>query len=890
MIMQKTNYFFLFLLLFGARMHLQAQVTKSAYFIGNSVTDAINLNGLDALAESKGNTHNWGRHMIPGAPLSWIWEHPADGFSESPYGLYPNALGNYAWDVLSLQPFDRQLDAGSGDDVPMAANFINRAKTRSTNLQVYVYSRWPRKQPERASETADGWNQLWLQTYTGGYDGTNETADYFVKLTNRLRTNHTDIRPARMVPVGQVFHALNNKMKAGQVPGYSSIWQVYSDGIHMTGMGSYIASVTYFATLYSQTPVGLSVPSQYGTIDPAVARIIQETAWSVVTTEPLSGVSGDTGGTTLKAAETPSGTVAGVNYAYYEGTWSVLPAFGSLTAVKSGNVANFDMSVRNRVDNYAFQYTGYVQVPADGQYTFYTSSDDGSKLYIGTTEVVNNDGLHAMQERSGTIGLRAGKHSITVTFFEATGGEGLTVSYSSPTLAKTTIPASALSSVPPAAANRAPTAVLNATPTSGTAPLVVSFNATGSSDPDAGDFILGYEWDFGDGTPFSNSNAPSHTYTTAGTYTARLRVMDNRNLYSAPVSRTITVSGTSTPPPAGSLLAHEHFNAISGTLHSVTTGTGWGAAWQVQNNDVSVPGYNVTGTASLSYSTLATSGKYAVGGDAYQTGGRALNTAGTGPFSAYLTGGNIGAAGKTLWVSALLRKDAANDEEVSLTLHANTLVTYPNPGLVSVGYFGAASNNGTTRYWSLKVGSTVYRTSTAIATGQTALLALKLDFAATSTAALFVNPASLGGGAPTTAGASATSTTSLAFKSLAFYGGNNFNQGATDEIRFGETYASVTPTATARIGVETPSAARTEVFPNPVTNGSLHVKVYAREAGTAQMALSGTNAGRTLLKDFSVQRGENLLKLNTGTLPSGLYLLSVQQGGQRTVQKVMITR
>jgi hypothetical protein len=310
----------------------------------------------------------------------------------------------------------------------------------------------------------------------------------------------------------------------------------------------------------------------------------------------------------------------------------------------------------------------------------------------------------------------------------------------------------------------------------------------------------------------------------------------------------------------------------------------------VQNNDVSVPGYNVTGTASLSYSTLATSGKYAVGGDAYQTGGRALNTAGTGPFSAYLTGGNIGAAGKTLWVSALLRKDAANDEEVSLTLHANTLVTYPNPGLVSVGYFGAASNNGTTRYWSLKVGSTVYRTSTAIATGQTALLALKLDFAATSTAALFVNPASLGGGAPTTAGASATSTTSLAFKSLAFYGGNNFNQGATDEIRFGETYASVTPTATARIGVETPSAARTEVFPNPVTNGSLHVKVYAREAGTAQMALSGTNAGRTLLKDFSVQRGENLLKLNTGTLPSGLYLLSVQQGGQRTVQKVMITR
>ncbi|MBD0260574.1 MAG: hypothetical protein ICV83_33065, partial [Cytophagales bacterium] len=417
--MRNFNPFLLLLLLLGTGLGLQAQVTKSVYFVGNSVTDAINYNGLDALVESRGNTHNWGRHMIPGAPLSWIWQHPNDGISEPPYGLYPNALPNYTWDAISLQPFDRGLDGTEGD-VTMAGNFINRAKTRSPQVQVYVYSRWPRKQ-STYPETADAWNQLWTRTYGSAGPNTEETADYFVKLTNRLCTNHTDIKPVLMVPVGQVFYALNNKIKAGQVPGYTSIWQVYTDGIHMGGVGSYIASCTYFATLYGQNPVGASVPSQFGTIDPTVARIIQETAWSVVTTEPLSGVTGGTTPppTTLKPAETPAGTVAGVNYKYYEGTWSTLPAFSSLTAVKSGNVANFDMSVRNRTDNYAFQYTGYVNVPADGQYTFYTSSDDGSKLYIGTTEVVSNDGLHALQERSGTIGLKAGKHSITVTFFEA---------------------------------------------------------------------------------------------------------------------------------------------------------------------------------------------------------------------------------------------------------------------------------------------------------------------------------------------------------------------------------------------------------------------------------------------------------------------------------------
>jgi hypothetical protein len=90
------------------------------------------------------------------------------------------------------------------------------------------------------------------------------------------------------------------------------------------------------------------------------------------------------------------------------------------------------------------QFTGFIDVPTDGEYTFYTSSDDGSKLYIGSTEVVNNDGLHGPQERSGTIGLKAGKHALSVVFFEKTGGQVLTVSYAGPGITKTTVPASAL--------------------------------------------------------------------------------------------------------------------------------------------------------------------------------------------------------------------------------------------------------------------------------------------------------------------------------------------------------------------------------------------------------------------------------------------------------------
>lgn len=69
------------------------------YFVGNSVTDTINYRGLAELAKSRGHKHVWGRHMIPGAPLQWIWQHPKDGFQEQPFGHYPNAPG----DLLSHQ-------------------------------------------------------------------------------------------------------------------------------------------------------------------------------------------------------------------------------------------------------------------------------------------------------------------------------------------------------------------------------------------------------------------------------------------------------------------------------------------------------------------------------------------------------------------------------------------------------------------------------------------------------------------------------------------------------------------------------------------------------------------------------------------------------------------
>ncbi len=74
--------------------------------------------------------------------------------------------------------------------------------------------------------------------------------------------------------------------------------------------------------------------------------------------------------------------------------------------------------------------------------------------------------------------------------------------------------------------NQAPEAVATATPESGSAPLEVSFNGSGSADDVA---VVGYTWDFGDGASSTDAN-PTHIYDEVGNYIAELTVTDAEGL------------------------------------------------------------------------------------------------------------------------------------------------------------------------------------------------------------------------------------------------------------------------------------------------------------------------------------------------------------------------
>jgi len=130
----------------------------------------------------------------------------------------------------------------------------------------------------------------------------------------------------------------------------------------------------------------------------------------------------------------------GIHYEYFEGEWNSIPDFGKLKRVHDGTLANFLLPTWKALVNYGMEYTGYIKIPKRGVYTFYTASDDGSKLYIGDKLVVNNDGQHAVVEKSGIIALEAGYHPIRGEFFQAGGADSLGIFYSSFDMPKQIIP------------------------------------------------------------------------------------------------------------------------------------------------------------------------------------------------------------------------------------------------------------------------------------------------------------------------------------------------------------------------------------------------------------------------------------------------------------------
>jgi hypothetical protein len=240
------------------------------FHVGNSLTDQAY--GMHDIAQARGHETKFGRHMIPGAPLQWLWEHRDEGF-RAPDGKKPadDILKGDKWDVLILQPFGRSPE----NSIEFGVKYAEAAYAGNPDCQVYVFANYP--QIGNGQERKDEWEERWLsQTDTRGRAA-------FEKVAKGITATFPDKKPAKIIPVGEVMYRLHLRMKDGQVPGFRHIADLFADGVHLKSEGKYLEAVTHYAVVFQEDPHDCIISNlrfwkgPYG-VDKSFAEVV----WDVV--------------------------------------------------------------------------------------------------------------------------------------------------------------------------------------------------------------------------------------------------------------------------------------------------------------------------------------------------------------------------------------------------------------------------------------------------------------------------------------------------------------------------------------------------------------------------------------------------------------------------------
>jgi len=139
-----------------------------------------------------------------------------------------------------------------------------------------------------------------------------------------------------------------------------------------------------------------------------------------------------------------SDLLPGLNYDYFERFFVQATDLELVKPVSTGITPDFNILMAKVPNYFGIWFKGYIKVPADGIYTFYLASNDGSYLHLDGKELIENDGNHATVEEPGSVGLKAGYHAIAVKYMQCGGGKSLKVGWEGPGFAKKEIAPAAL--------------------------------------------------------------------------------------------------------------------------------------------------------------------------------------------------------------------------------------------------------------------------------------------------------------------------------------------------------------------------------------------------------------------------------------------------------------
>jgi arylsulfatase A-like enzyme len=135
-----------------------------------------------------------------------------------------------------------------------------------------------------------------------------------------------------------------------------------------------------------------------------------------------------------------------LDYAAYKGPWPWVPDFDAWKPVSTGKSAGLDTTHLPLGGEAGLRFTGFIEVPQEGDYTFFLRSDSGAQMWLHEAHLIDDDFNHNGGEVSASIRLAAGRHPLRLFYRHKPGNVCLLLKYSGPGLEKQRVPRTAFSS------------------------------------------------------------------------------------------------------------------------------------------------------------------------------------------------------------------------------------------------------------------------------------------------------------------------------------------------------------------------------------------------------------------------------------------------------------
>lgn len=138
--------------------------------------------------------------------------------------------------------------------------------------------------------------------------------------------------------------------------------------------------------------------------------------------------------------EDPGRLFEELRFELHLGNWQRLPDFDAMEPHRSGELheGRLDILMEGHANEFGLRFSGRLQIPEDGDYTFFLASDDGSRLYLDGGEIIDNDGVHNADEvKQATVPLQAGQVDVRLDYFERRGDKLLFMAWQGPSFGET---------------------------------------------------------------------------------------------------------------------------------------------------------------------------------------------------------------------------------------------------------------------------------------------------------------------------------------------------------------------------------------------------------------------------------------------------------------------